>query len=155
MKQRGKELQLTAEFGRPYRCVVSDFRLYQLDDWLHFLETFSLYIFRGLLPSLLDEMWQLLRSASPYCFLQRTLLKRLLAWRSRGYLQINAFRFITTSHTREISHENLRQLSFQSLKSPLQSHLSVHRVFHLLTLSCKPFGSLAYRPILSKPVDFS
>jgi len=61
IKQRGKDMQLTAEFGRPYRCVISDFRLYQLDDWLHFLETFSLYLFKDLLPPLLQEMWQLLR----------------------------------------------------------------------------------------------
>lgn len=61
MRQRGKEIRLTAEFGRPYRCVVTEYRLFQLDDWLHFLETFSLYIFRGLLPPIMEEMWLLLR----------------------------------------------------------------------------------------------
>ncbi|DBA87963.1 TPA: hypothetical protein ACH3X1_004948 [Trebouxia sp. C0004] len=46
MRERGKKMRLTAEFGRPYKCIVDLFKAYQLVDWLHFLETFSLFVLR-------------------------------------------------------------------------------------------------------------
>ncbi|DBA84634.1 TPA: hypothetical protein ACH3X1_005997 [Trebouxia sp. C0004] len=44
MRERGKKIRLTAEFGRPYKCIVDSFKSYKLDDWLHFLEIFSLIL---------------------------------------------------------------------------------------------------------------
>lgn len=62
MRNRGKRLRLTAEFGRPYKCVVDSFKSYLLDDWLHFLETFSLYILQGnILDGVMQDMWLKLR----------------------------------------------------------------------------------------------
>ena len=62
MRARGKMLRLPAEFGRPYKCVVDSLRSYYLDDWLHFLETFSAFILQDdILDSVMQEMWQKLR----------------------------------------------------------------------------------------------
>ena len=62
MRKRGELLRLTAEFGRPYKCIVRSLRSYQLDDWLHFLEAFSLFVLqRDVLPPLMQSMWDKLR----------------------------------------------------------------------------------------------
>lgn len=56
MRKRGELLRLTADFGRPYKCIVRSLRSYQLDDWLHFLETFSLFVLqRDVLPPLMQS----------------------------------------------------------------------------------------------------
>ena len=65
MRRRGQQLRLTAEFGRPYRCIVDSFKSYQLDDWLHFLETFSLYGVQGdMLDNVMQDMWDKMRYSS-------------------------------------------------------------------------------------------
>ncbi|DBB03150.1 TPA: hypothetical protein ACH3X1_013321 [Trebouxia sp. C0004] len=69
MRERGKKLRLTAEFGRPYKCIVDSFKSYQLVDWLHFLETFSLFVLRhDILGSVMQELWDKLRSALLHYF---------------------------------------------------------------------------------------
>ncbi len=62
LRERGKKLRLTAEFGRPYKCIVDSFKAYQLVEWLHFLETFSLFVLRhDVLSDVMQEMWDKLR----------------------------------------------------------------------------------------------
>ncbi len=62
MRERGKKLKLTSEFGRPYRCIIDAFNSCQLSDWLHFLETFSLFILRDdILDGVMQDMWDRLR----------------------------------------------------------------------------------------------
>ncbi|DBB05419.1 TPA: hypothetical protein ACH3X1_016704 [Trebouxia sp. C0004] len=64
MRERGKKIRLTAEFGRPYKCIVDSFKSYKLDDWLHFLATFSLYVLQeDMLHPSMQAMWQKLRQA--------------------------------------------------------------------------------------------
>lgn len=61
MRERGKKLRLTAEFGRPYRCIVDSYKSFQLVDWLHFLET-SLFVLRtDVLDEVMQKMWDRLR----------------------------------------------------------------------------------------------
>ena len=63
LKKRGSQLRLTSDFGRPYKCVVAYWKSYQLDEWLHFLETFSLHLFAAtIMPAHMWTMWTLLRS---------------------------------------------------------------------------------------------
>lgn len=62
MQDRGKRIKLTADFGRPYKCIVDSHKSYLLDDWLHFLETCSLYILQAdMLDDLVQDVLQKLR----------------------------------------------------------------------------------------------
>ena len=62
MHKRGELLRLTADFGRPYKWIVRSSRSYQLDDWLHFLETLNLFILqRNILTLLMQSMLDKLR----------------------------------------------------------------------------------------------
>jgi len=45
--QRAADVQLTSDFGRPYKDVTNYLGSFKMEDYLHFVETFSLYIFRG------------------------------------------------------------------------------------------------------------
>ena len=68
LRDRGTKLRLTAEFGRPYKCIVDSLKSYQLVDWLHFLETFSWIILRNdILDVLMQSMWDKLRYMLMQC----------------------------------------------------------------------------------------
>jgi len=59
---RADHIVVTSEFGKKYKCVVKYKGSYRMEDWLHFVETFSLYIFLpGTLSPLLSRMWELLQ----------------------------------------------------------------------------------------------
>ena len=46
------------------RCIVTSRADWQMDEWLHFLETFSLYVIQNdCLPAASQRMWTLLRSS--------------------------------------------------------------------------------------------
>ena len=59
LRARGAAIRVTVEFGRPYREITRSYRSWQLDKWLHFLETYSLLL---LTPEHMDpRMWTCLR----------------------------------------------------------------------------------------------
>ena len=69
MRRQGAGLRLTADIGRPYKCIVHDRGSYQLDDWLYFLETYSLHVLdTDMLEPRMQEMWTLLRGALLHYF---------------------------------------------------------------------------------------
>lgn len=45
--QRAADVQVTSDFGRAYKDVTKHLGSFKMEDYLHFVETFSLYIFRG------------------------------------------------------------------------------------------------------------
>ncbi|BDA42812.1 hypothetical protein COCOBI_03-7050 [Coccomyxa sp. Obi] len=64
LRQRGREIRTTSEFGRGYKCVVDQRGGYTMEDWLHFTETFSPLLRHGdILHEQVAEMWELLRGA--------------------------------------------------------------------------------------------
>lgn len=57
MEARAKHIHVTSDFGRSYKCVLKYMNSYKLEDWFHFVETFSPYIFRGVLPPKMQSLW--------------------------------------------------------------------------------------------------
>lgn len=56
-----------------YRCIVKDRGHFQMEDWLHFWETFSPYLLRGnVLPAPFKEMCELLRAVIVWHFRARS-----------------------------------------------------------------------------------
>lgn len=61
---RGQRLRVTADFGRAYRSIIKYWRSWTMEEYLHFLETYSLYLFSAdLMDARMWTMWNLLRSA--------------------------------------------------------------------------------------------
>jgi hypothetical protein len=60
MSSRASHVRVTSDFGRKYKCVVQYWQSYKMEDWLHFLEVFALYIFKGVLGLEIKEMWDCL-----------------------------------------------------------------------------------------------
>jgi hypothetical protein len=61
MKVMSDKISVTSEFGRPYKCVVEHRTSYRMEDWQHFVETFSQVVFGpDLLSPLLTSLWELL-----------------------------------------------------------------------------------------------
>ncbi len=44
MADRAKNIILTCDFGRPYRCVVNQRGHWVMEDWVNWLEVFSVFI---------------------------------------------------------------------------------------------------------------
>lgn len=63
MSARAADVQPPSDYGRPYRDIVKYINSYLMEDWMHFVETASLYIFKDVLPEDIKELWDLLRSA--------------------------------------------------------------------------------------------
>lgn len=58
---RAAHVALTSDFGRMYRCVLSARGTWRMEDWQHFVESISLYIFSGdVLPPKLRRIWDML-----------------------------------------------------------------------------------------------
>lgn len=66
---RAGHLMLSSEFGRQYRCLAKSHKSYRMEDWQHFLETYSLYIFKGdVLPGHCAKIWSNLQEVCRwYC----------------------------------------------------------------------------------------
>lgn len=72
MAARAAQISPTADFGRPYRCIVKQRGEWTMEDWLHWSEVWAIYVLapykdrRGRvnepLPAYARDMWQLLRS---------------------------------------------------------------------------------------------
>lgn len=63
--RRAAHVWLCSDFGRMYRCVLSARGTWRMEDWQHFVESISLYIFSGdVLPPKLRKIWDLLRQIS-------------------------------------------------------------------------------------------
>ena len=59
---RGAKITLTSDFGRPYKDIVKHYKGYMLDEWLHFVEKFSVYLLTAdLMDPRMWQMWTLLR----------------------------------------------------------------------------------------------
>ena len=69
IRARAADVRVTSEFGRQYKCIEQYMGSYKMEDWLHFICTFSEYIFLpGTLPPLLQRLWDLLVTAvRHYC----------------------------------------------------------------------------------------
>ena len=69
IKSRSACMSVTTDFGRKYKCVVKYHNSYRMEDFLHFVESFSYFIFLpGTLPEGLDRMWKLIqRFVNHYC----------------------------------------------------------------------------------------
>ncbi|EFJ39976.1 hypothetical protein VOLCADRAFT_100269 [Volvox carteri f. nagariensis] len=65
---RGQFLVVTSDFGRRYKCIMQYRKSYRMEDWLHFVETFSSYIFKGdVLPEALRALcWSLCSTVMHY-----------------------------------------------------------------------------------------
>ncbi|EFJ39216.1 hypothetical protein VOLCADRAFT_101235 [Volvox carteri f. nagariensis] len=65
---RGQFLVMTSDFGRRYKCIMQYRKSYRMEDWLHFVETFSSYIFKGdVLPEALRALcWSLCSTVTHY-----------------------------------------------------------------------------------------
>jgi hypothetical protein len=63
MTSRAAFIHCTHEAGRAYTDICSTMGSWTMEDWLHWTETYSLYIARGMLPPLLEKAWQNLRKA--------------------------------------------------------------------------------------------
>jgi hypothetical protein len=60
--RRGKQLELTSDFGRRYKDFQKYSGSYRMEDWQNLVETFSLYLFMGdVLPPKLRQVWNLIR----------------------------------------------------------------------------------------------
>ncbi|GFR42747.1 hypothetical protein Agub_g3685 [Astrephomene gubernaculifera] len=77
IRERSSHITVSSDFGRAYRCIIVHRGGYLLEDWLHFCETFSHYIFRDVtrngikspvLPPPVREMWQHLQAAVGHYF---------------------------------------------------------------------------------------
>uniref|UniRef100_A0A383VXT3 LysM domain-containing protein n=1 Tax=Tetradesmus obliquus TaxID=3088 RepID=A0A383VXT3_TETOB len=72
MAQRAAHLTPTCDFGRPYTDIVSKKGNWTMEDWLHWTETWSVYITKPdsdgtpLLPERAKKMWQHLRAGLLY-----------------------------------------------------------------------------------------
>lgn len=71
MVQRAAHVVATCDFGRPYTDIISKRGNWVMEDWLHWTETWSVYItapHRGLpvLPGVVADMWKHLRSGLLY-----------------------------------------------------------------------------------------
>ncbi|EFJ42437.1 hypothetical protein VOLCADRAFT_97438 [Volvox carteri f. nagariensis] len=64
----GVFLVVTSDFGRRYKCIMQYRKSYRMEDWLHFVETFSRYIFKGdVLPEALRALcWSLCSTVTHY-----------------------------------------------------------------------------------------
>lgn len=69
IQKRAPFMAVSTDFGRKYRDVIKHHNNYKIEDWLHFVETFSHYIFLpGTLTPRLEEMWSLLQKVvHHYC----------------------------------------------------------------------------------------
>eukprot|EP00798_Chlamydomonas_sp_ICE-L_P001205 gene1205-32547_t len=55
---RKDDTRVTSEMGRPYKCIGTNRGYYTMEDWLHFVETYSAYVFQGdTLPPKVKELW--------------------------------------------------------------------------------------------------
>lgn len=66
MTPRGLDLVASSEYSHKYLSVVDKRGMYTMNDWLHWLLTWSVYVVRdgeGILHPDVMEMWQLLRKA--------------------------------------------------------------------------------------------
>lgn len=55
---------LTGDQGRPYRCILKYRGSWHLDDWLAWLETYSLHVVgTDILEQRMQHMWELLRKS--------------------------------------------------------------------------------------------
>ncbi|EFJ47355.1 hypothetical protein VOLCADRAFT_92145 [Volvox carteri f. nagariensis] len=65
---RSQFLVVTSDFGRRYKCIMQYRKSYRMEDWLHFVETFSSYIFKGdVLPEALRALcWSLCSTVTHY-----------------------------------------------------------------------------------------
>ncbi|EFJ39431.1 hypothetical protein VOLCADRAFT_100978, partial [Volvox carteri f. nagariensis] len=65
---RGQFLVVTSDFRRRYKCIMQYRKSYRMEDWLHFVETFSSYIFkRDVLPEALRALcWSLCSTVMHY-----------------------------------------------------------------------------------------
>ncbi|GIM12301.1 hypothetical protein Vretimale_15674 [Volvox reticuliferus] len=69
---RGSCVLVTSDFGRRYKCILAYRASYRMEDWLHFVETFSLYIFKGdVLPERVRGLWWLLVDVVSHYFRPR------------------------------------------------------------------------------------
>jgi hypothetical protein len=60
MEERGKHVCVPSDYGRQYKCVVQYHNSYKMEDWFHFVESFSAYILDGLLSPVVQRMWECL-----------------------------------------------------------------------------------------------
>lgn len=75
MAARAVMIRCTVEAGRPYRDIVATSGGWTMEDWLHWTETYSLYIARDILPPTMEAAWQALRkSVVHYARLDETTL---------------------------------------------------------------------------------
>lgn len=69
MRQRGANMILTGDQGRPYRCILKYRGSWHLDDWLAWLETYSLHVVgTDILEQRMQHMWELLRKSLLHYF---------------------------------------------------------------------------------------
>ena len=60
----GKQLRWPTDFGRGYRDISNAWKSYHMDEWLHYLDKFSIWVFTAqLMPRELYKMWTVLRCA--------------------------------------------------------------------------------------------
>lgn len=50
-------LMLPSDFGRLYRCILKYLASYRMEDLQHLLETYSLYVFKDVLPDTCARVW--------------------------------------------------------------------------------------------------
>jgi hypothetical protein len=69
IRSRSPFMGVTTDFGRKYKCVLKYHNSYRMEDFLHFVESFSYFIFLpGTLPEGLHRMWKLIqRFVNHYC----------------------------------------------------------------------------------------
>lgn len=63
MKKRAQHVRVTSDFGRRYKCLILYRKSYKIEDWLHFVEVFSAYIFNDILPVQAKRLWGMLCDA--------------------------------------------------------------------------------------------
>jgi hypothetical protein len=69
IEKRGKHLTVPSDFGRKYKSILRYQGSYTMEDWLHFVEAFSPYLFSpGTLPPVLQDMWDHLVTAILHYF---------------------------------------------------------------------------------------
>jgi hypothetical protein len=54
---RENHVRLPTDAGRPYRDIVKNVNNFKIEEWLHFVETFSAYIFLEMLNPVVHDMW--------------------------------------------------------------------------------------------------
>ncbi len=69
IRSRSPFMGVTTDFGRKYKCVLKYHNSYRMEDFLHFVESFSYFIFLpGTLPEGLHRMWKFIqRFVNHYC----------------------------------------------------------------------------------------